>query len=141
LILIEKYVIIVFKEEFMKGENKNLLFIHISVLLFGLAGLFAKIINQPAFIITLGRVLFSTIFLFILVKTRNYSIKLKNKKEYVLIITAGIVLALHWTSFMKSIQISTVAIGTLTFPTFPLFVTFLEPYFFREKLKTSNIIS
>lgn len=35
---------------------------------------------------------------------------------------------------------STVAIGLLTFSTFPVFVTFLEPYFFKEKIKLSDIV-
>ncbi len=66
---------------------------------------------------------------------------LNSFKDYVLMITAGIVLAVHWTTFMQSIQSSTVAVGTLTFSTFPLFVTFLEPLLFREKLRVSSIMS
>ena len=42
---------------------------------------------------------------------------------------------------MLSIQYSTVAVGTITFSTFPLFVTFLEPYLFHEKLKMSSVCS
>ncbi len=58
-----------------------------------------------------------------------------------MMITAGIVLAVHWTTFMQSIQTSTVAVGTLTFSTFPLFVTFLEPVLFHERLKSSSVVS
>ena len=52
----------------------------------------------------------------------------------------GVILAIHWTTFFKSIQVSTVAIGLLTFSTFPVFVTFLEPYFFKEKIKLSDVV-
>jgi len=51
----------------------------------------------------------------------------------------GMLLAVHWISFFKSIQVSTVAVGLLTFSTFPVFTTFLEPYFFDEKLRTRDI--
>lgn len=34
---------------------------------------------------------------------------------------------------------SSVAIGLLSFSTFPLFVTFLEPYFFNERLKRFDV--
>ena len=51
----------------------------------------------------------------------------------------GILLALHWWSFFFSIQISSVAVGLVTFSTFPLFVTFLEPLCFRERLKPMDI--
>lgn len=53
---------------------------------------------------------------------------------------AGAVLAIHWSSYMQSIQSSTVAVGTLTVSTFPIFVIFLEPYLFHEKLKKSECV-
>lgn len=124
----------------MSSQKRGLTSVHIAVLLFGLAGLFAKMVAQPAIIITLGRVFFSAACLFITFKVKKTNIRLTSKKDYILILIAGIILAIHWTAFMQSIQTSTVAIGTLTFSTFPLFVTFLEPYFFREKLKVASII-
>ena len=42
-------------------------------------------------------------------------------------------------SFFHSIQISSVAVGLLSFSSFPLFVVFLEPLFFRERLRRGNI--
>lgn len=125
----------------MENQKKSLLSIHLAVLLFGLAGLFAKWVHLPAVIIVLGRVIFSSLSLFILLKVKKGSIRLESRKDYVLMVTAGIVLAVHWTTFMQSIQTSTVAIGTLTFSTFPLFVTFLEPVLFHEKLRASSVVS
>lgn len=125
----------------MENQKKSLLSIHLAVLLFGLAGLFAKWVQLPAVIIVLGRVIFSSLSLFILLKVKKGSIRLESRKDYGLMVTAGIVLAVHWTTFMQSIQTSTVAIGTLTFSTFPLFVTFLEPVLFHEKLRASSVVS
>ncbi|WP_010253910.1 DMT family transporter [Treponema primitia] len=124
----------------MDNTKKGLLLTHIAVFLFGLAGLFAKLIHQSAGIIVLGRVLFSSIFLLIFIKVKKYSLKLETKKECLLIVLAGAILALHWTAFTQSVQVSTMAIGTLTMATFPLFVSFLEPLFFHEKLRPINII-
>ncbi|GAA0738803.1 DMT family transporter [Clostridium oceanicum] len=124
----------------MKTKNKGLVDIHLAVLLFGLSGLFGKLIALPPMIITLGRVIFSSIFLFIIIFYFKKSIKLKEKKHYFYLVIMGIILASHWTAFLKSIQVSTVAIGLLTFSTFPVFVTFLEPYFFKEKIKLSDVI-
>jgi len=45
-------------------KNRSLLEIHAAVLLFGLAGLFGKLILLPPTIIVLGRVFFASIFLF-----------------------------------------------------------------------------
>lgn len=125
----------------MKNQKKSLISIHIAVLLFGLAGLFAKWVLLPAVIIVLGRVIFSSLSLFFLLKVKRARVRLDKGRDYILMITAGIVLAVHWTTFMQSIQTSTVAIGTLTFSTFPLFVTFLEPVLFHERLKSSSVVS
>lgn len=125
----------------MENQKKSLLSIHTAVLLFGLAGLFAKWVLLPAVMIVLGRVIFSSLSLFLLLRIKKVHIRLDTTKDYILMVTAGIVLAVHWTTFMQSIQTSTVAVGTLTFSTFPLFVTFLEPVLFHEKLKSSSVIS
>lgn len=125
----------------MKNQKKSLISIHIAVLLFGLAGLFAKWVLLPAVIIVLGRVIFSSLSLFFLLKVKRARVRLDKGRDYILMITAGILLAVHWTTFMQSIQTSTVAVGTLTFSTFPLFVTFLEPVLFHERLKSSSVVS
>ena len=123
----------------MKDYNKSLVQVHVAVLFFGLSGLFAKLVSLPGILICLGRVFFSAVFLFTLLKIRGKSIRLETKKDYVLMIVAGVVLAIHWTTFLTAIQVSTVAVGTLTFATFSLFVTFLEPYLFHEKLKMVHV--
>lgn len=125
----------------MSEQKKGLLSVHIAMVFLGVSGLFGKIIHQPGVIIALGRVVFSSLFLFGMFKVRKTDFHLETKKERNLMMMAGVILALHWTCFMTSIQISTVAIGTLTFSTFSLFVTFLEPWLYHEKLKLSSVIS
>jgi drug/metabolite transporter (DMT)-like permease len=124
----------------MNTKNKSLMEIHLAVFLFGLAGLFGKLLSLPSIIIVLGRVFFSSIFLIVIMLYLKKDIKLKEQKHYLYLILMGVILAIHWSAFFKSIQVSTVAIGLLTFCTFPVFVTFLEPYFFKEKIKLLDII-
>lgn len=124
----------------MNKTYKSLLEIHLAVFLFGFAGLFARLISLPSIIITFGRVLFSSIFLVVILFYFKKDIKLKQQKHYFYLAIMGVILAIHWSTFFKSIQVSTVAIGLLTFSTFPVFVTFIEPYFFKEKIKLSDIV-
>jgi drug/metabolite transporter (DMT)-like permease len=124
----------------MNIKNKSLMEIHISVLLFGLSGIFGKLLSLPPMAIVFGRVFFSSIFLLLIILYLKRDIKLKQHKHYFYFIVMGVVLAIHWSAFFRSIQVSTVAIGLLTFSTFPVFVTFLEPYFFKEKFKLSDIV-
>jgi drug/metabolite transporter (DMT)-like permease len=124
----------------MNTRNKSLLEIHFAVFLFGVSGLFGKLLSLPAIIIVLGRVAFSSIFLLFLLLYIKKDLKLKEKKHYFYLIIMGIILAIHWTTFFQSIQVSTVATGLLAFSAFPIFVTFLEPYFLKEKIRLSNIL-
>jgi drug/metabolite transporter (DMT)-like permease len=123
----------------MNIKNKSLIEIHVAVFLFGISGLFGKLLLLSPMMIVLGRVFFSSVFLLIIMLYLKKDIKLKEQKHYFYFVLMGVILAIHWSTFFKSIQVSTVAIGLLTFSTFPVFVTFFEPYFFKEKIKLSDV--
>lgn len=125
---------------YMEKKSKNLIEIHLAVFLFGIAGLFGKLLHLPAIIIALGRVLFAAFALLMLLLYKNQRIKLSSRKDYFYLIVMGIILAVHWAAFFHSIQISTIAIGLIAFSTFPVFAAFIEPYFFKEKIKYKNIL-
>lgn len=118
--------------------KREIISLHIAVMLFGLAGVIGKFISVPAILVTFGRVFFSSIFLLIIILIKKDNWKLK-KRDYSYVIVAGIILAIHWFTFLQAIQIATVAIGTITFATFPIFVTFLEPLIYHEKLEIKNV--
>lgn len=117
------------------------LYLNLAVMMFGIAGVIGQYVEVPSVMVALGRVICSSIILFLITVLKKESIKLENKKDYILIVCTGAVLALHWTSFFQSIQVSSVAIGTITFSTFPLFLTFLEPLIYREKLCGKSVVS
>lgn len=121
-------------------KKRAVLSVNLAVLLFGLAGLFAKWIRLPAIFITFGRVLFSSAALGIYMLIRRQSFRIA-RKDAALLIPAGGILALHWWAFLKAVQLSTVAVGTATFAAFPLFVTFLEPLVFRRKPDRCSIVT
>lgn len=121
--------------------NKNILFLHIAVMLFGLSGVIGQFVEVPSVMVALGRVVCSSVLLFLITVIKKDILKLNSKKDYGLIILTGIVMAVHWTTFFQSIQVSSVAIGTITFSTFPLFLTFLEPLIFHEKLRRQSIFT
>lgn len=127
-------------EQRKKNNLTDLLMIHGAVLLFGLAGVISKGITTGSMMITFGRVFFSSITLYILCRATKTSIKLKSKSDFMWLVITGAVLALHWFSFIESVRVASVAVGTITFSTFPLFVTFIEPVMFREKLRLKSVI-
>lgn len=83
-----------------ESQGKGLISVHIAVALFGFVGLFAKLVDLPAVIIVLGRVFFSSIFLWLFLRFKKQKIRLEEKSDYFWMIGAGMVLAVHWSSYM-----------------------------------------
>ena len=121
-------------------KKNAVLSLNLAVLLFGLAGLFAKWIHLPALGIAFGRVFFSSAALGLFLLSRRQSFHIAEKKDLLRLFCAGAILALHWWAFLESVQLSSVAIGTITFSAFPLFVTLLEPIVFHRELKAKAIL-
>ncbi|NPD46651.1 MULTISPECIES: DMT family transporter [unclassified Lentimicrobium] len=114
--------------------------VHISVFLFGFAGLFGKWIGLNAITIVWGRVLFASLAfgMWFLVKRENpFRIPFKS---YIYYFPLGALLAFHWWSFFASIQMSTVTIGLISFSSFPIFTSLLEPLIFKKPWKYSWFI-
>lgn len=112
---------------------------HAATLLFGLAGLFAKWVDEPPFVIVFGRVFFASLALWLLIKWRRLSLKPQSATDRLIFLGLGLLLAFHWTVFFHAIQVSTVAIGLLAYSTFPVFTSFLEPVFFKERFYPETI--
>lgn len=129
------------KTERGTGIGNSTVLLHISVMLFGLSAVLGQFVDAPAVIITGGRVICSSLVLLAISLVGKTDLRLRCKKDYGLVIFTGIVLAIHWTTFFQSIQSFSIAIGTITFSAFPLFLTFLEPVIFHEKLRLRSIIS
>ncbi len=126
---------------FMGIYRKGYLEIHGAVFLFGIAGLFGKLVDAPAMVIVFGRTFFASIGLLIVLVALKKPIRLRSKADLGMLILMGLLLAAHWVAFFTAIQISTVAMGLLTCSTFPLFVTFMEPWFFKEKLRLFDLMT
>jgi len=124
----------------MTIKSHGMLEIHIAVLLFGLAGLFGKLLALPPLVIVFGRTFFASLMLCAILVFSKTQLRAKSRQDLMVLVLLGAILAIHWITFFHSIQISTVAVGLLTFSTFPVFVTFMEPYFFKEKLHLFDIL-
>lgn len=124
----------------MNDSKKSLLFLHISVMLFGLSGVIGQFVDAPSVVVAGGRVVCSSLLLLVLCLVSRTPLALRSARDYGLVLFTGVVMAIHWTTFFQAIQVSSVAIGTITFSTFPLFLTFLEPLLFHEKIRGRNIL-
>ena len=112
-----------------KGTRKNVILLHIAVMCFSCSGVIGQYVQVPAVQVAMGRVICSSLLLLAISLVCKDKLTLDSKKDYGLMILTGVVMAIHWSSFFQSIQTSSVAIGTITFSTFPLFLTFLDLYY------------
>lgn len=109
-----------------------LLSVHGAVLLFGLAGVLGKMISLPATAIVLGRVVFGGVALAVFLSAQRVPVWPRRFPELLALAASGILLAVHWTTFFQSVRVSSVAVALLSFSTFPLFATVLEPLLLHE---------
>ena len=106
-----------------------------------MTGLFGKFLSHSPLLIVQGRAVFAFSALLLALFAIRKAIFFKNYREWASLMVSGTVLAVHWIAFFQAIQVSTVAIGLLSFSSYPLFTTFLEPLFFREQLRRRNVLA
>lgn len=120
-------------------RRRGLIQIHAAALLAGFTALFGKLLTVDAITITAERTVFGGAVLALVVTASGGSLRVRGVRDFALIALSGVVLAAHWICFFRAVQVSTVAVGLLAFSSFPLFVTFLEPLVFGEKLRRREI--
>ena len=117
--------------------------LHLSVALFGFAGLFGKWIPWDPVAIVLGRTTVAAVVLAFIVQHRKGRLAWPAARA----LPNGVILAIHWIAFFAAIQESTVAIGLLGYASFPMFVPLLEramlgiPLRRRELAKVALVVA
>ncbi len=124
----------------MKEDTRSLAALHLAVMLFGLSAMLGRFVTVPAVLVAGGRVVCSAALLLVLCLGTRTPLALHSRRDTALALGTGVVLAVHWTTFFQAIQCSSVALGIISFSTFPLFVTFLEPLVFHEALHPRSVL-
>jgi drug/metabolite transporter (DMT)-like permease len=108
--------------------------VNAAVLCFGLAGVLGALTGLPSPLIVLGRVVTAGTALAVVAAWRRVDARPKERRDGVVLALQGVLLAVHWTTFFQSIEVSNVAIGLLSFSSFPLFTVALEGGVLRERV-------
>ena len=113
---------------------------HLAVLLFGVAGLFGKIVDASPALIVFGRTLFASAALLAVLAFTRTSIALREPaRDGIGFVALGALLAIHWLTFFHAIRISSVTVGLLSYASFPLFIVFLEPLLLGGRIKAADV--
>jgi drug/metabolite transporter (DMT)-like permease len=124
----------------VEPRRRSLAEIHLAVFLFGFPGLFGKWLAVSPVLIVFGRVLFAAVTLAAVIALTRRRFRVSPGRDLVLLVACGIILAIHWTTFFKSIQVSSVAVGLLAYSSFPVFTAFLEPLLSRERWDPVSVV-
>jgi drug/metabolite transporter (DMT)-like permease len=121
--------------------QRGVVFANIAVLFFGLAGVLGKLSVLSAPLIVFGRAFFAGLVLLVVCWFQHFSLRPKRSRDGFLLLGQGVLLALHWMAFFQAIAVSTVAIGLLSFSSFPLFTAALEPLLLHQRPSRVQIVA
>jgi drug/metabolite transporter (DMT)-like permease len=123
----------------VEPRHRSLAEIHLAVFLFGFPGLFGKWLALPPALIVFGRVLFASLALAAVMACGRRAFRVSPRRDVALLVACGFILAVHWTFFFRSVQVSSVAVGLLAYSSFPVFTAFLEPLLARERWDPASL--
>lgn len=117
----------------MFQKYKYHILLHFIILLYGFTGILGKLIHQDFITIVWYRLLFALLGLGMVLIYLKKSITVSSTKQLLGLFGIGIIVALHWITFYKSIQLSTASLGILCLSTTTLHVSWLEPLIMKRK--------
>jgi drug/metabolite transporter (DMT)-like permease len=119
----------------------GLLSANVAVLFFGMAGVLGTLSTLPSPLIVFGRVFFAGLVLLPLCLSQRLSLQPRRPRDGFFLVGLGVLLAIHWTTFFQSIAVSNVAVGLLSFSSFPLFTAALEPLLLRQRPSRIQVLA
>ncbi len=110
----------------LKNTKYNaLIAVNLAAVIFGSSALYGKLDISPFWIVAM-RAMFASFTLSIVAMIRREKMPRLNFADFSILFFTGVLLLCHWVTFFHSVQISGIAVATLTFATFPLFTVMSE---------------
>ena len=124
----------------MQESNlKNYLLLHFIVFIWGFTAILGALITIEAIPLVFFRMGLAVFFiaLYFIFKKKSFYV---DKKGLLKFLFSGILVALHWVFFFKAIKVANVSVALVTMSTGAFFTSFIEPVFFKRKIKSLEII-
>lgn len=118
---------------------KHNLHLHLIVFIWGFTAVLGKLISLDALPLVWWRMSLAVLLIFGYVFYKKTSFKL-SKKDIVLLLISGLIIALHWITFFKAIKVSNISITLACLSTGAFFTSILEPIFYKRKMVWYEIV-
>jgi drug/metabolite transporter (DMT)-like permease len=122
------------------SENRrNYFLLHFIVFIWGWTAILGKLITLPAVKLVWLRLPIALIGIlaYLLILRKPLLTSLRNTGIY---LATGLVVAIHWICFYEAIKASNVSVTLACFSTGSLFTAFIEPLFFKRKIKSYELV-
>ncbi|MCO6499586.1 MAG: EamA family transporter [Vicingus serpentipes] len=123
----------------MLQAYKHHIWLHLTVLIFGLTGILGKLISADSYLLVWYRVGIAVVALLLYFFFKGHSLKI-SKKQLQNILLTGAILAVHWVAFFEAIKQSNVSVALVCISSSTLFTSLIEPFYFKRKIKPYEFI-
>jgi drug/metabolite transporter (DMT)-like permease len=117
----------------MLARNKNILLLHLIVLIWGFSPILGKLISVQALQLVWFRILITLVAIGIYLFAIKQNMRV-SKNDLFRLICVGAIIAFHWFCFYHAIKISNVSVTLVAFATGTLFTSIIEPIFYKRKI-------
>lgn len=124
----------------MQGSKlTDYLHLHFIVFIWGFTAILGKLISIDAIPLVWYRMLLASVFiaLYFVATSKKFNI---DKIALTKFFLSGIIIALHWITFFKAIKVSNVSVALVTMSTGAFFTSFIEPFFFKRRIRPIEIL-
>lgn len=121
------------------SKIQHYLHLHLIVFIWGFTAILGKLISIEAIPLVWYRMLLAVLFIAFYFVWKQKTFRLE-KKAMLKFAFLGVVIALHWITFFKAIKVSNVSVALVTMSTGAFFTSFIEPFFFKRRIKPIEIL-
>ncbi|MEQ8240095.1 MAG: DMT family transporter [Cyclobacteriaceae bacterium] len=124
----------------MTQNTKDFAFLHFIVLIWGFTAILGMLIIMPPVEVVFFRTFLAAIGLAVVLFVRKKSFKLNSKKDYLIVLGTGSLIAAHWILFFLSARVSNVSVCLAGIATCSLWTSFLEPLSNGRKVRLYEVL-
>ncbi len=122
------------------AETRNLVILHITVLVWGFTGILGALISISATHLVWYRVLIAFLTLYFYFRFSKTKLRV-SRETFLKLFFTGAIVGTHWILFFQSIKTSTVSVALVCLSSLTLFTAVLEPIFKKQKIAPVDIFT
>lgn len=124
----------------MLQKFKYQFILHFIVFIWGFTAILGKFITKSSDEIVLYRMGIAFASLFLIAPIFKKKLFPTRPKDVFVLIGIGVIVGAHWLTFFEAIKVSTVSVAIIAMSSGTLFMSLLEPLFFKRKIRLYEIL-